>query len=59
MLHGLQTMGGVGAGVIMLQEKGYRPLWPDSGSLSLQLRRYHDALVRVHGLSGILEIQKD
>jgi len=35
VLHGLQT--GMGPGLIMLQEKGYLLLWPDSGNSSLQL----------------------
>ena len=35
MLRGLQT--GVGSGVIVLEEKGYLLLWPDSGNSSLQL----------------------
>jgi len=46
VFHGLQT--GMGPGVIMLQEKSCLLLWPDSGTLSLQLS--HDVAVRVDGL---------
>jgi hypothetical protein len=57
VLHGLQT--GMGPGVVMLQEKGCLLLWPDSGNLSLQLSQHFDVAVRVDGLSGFKEIQKD
>jgi len=57
VLHGLQT--GMGPGVIMLQEKGCLLLWPDCGNLSLQLSPCCDVAVRVDGLSGFKEIQKD
>ena len=39
VLHDLQT--GTGPGVIVLKEKGSSLLWPDSGSLSLQLCQHH------------------
>jgi len=57
VLHGLET--GMGPGVVMLQEKGCLPLWPDSGNSSLQLSQRHDVAVRVDGLSRFKEIQKD
>jgi len=57
VLHGLQT--GMGPDVIMLREKGRLLLWPDSGNLSLQLSQRHNVTVRVDGLSGLKEIQKD
>jgi len=57
MLHGLQT--GTGADVIVLQEKGCLLLWPDSGNSRLQLNQHRDVAVRVDGLSGLKEIQKD
>ena len=57
MLHGLQT--GMGPGVILLQEKGCLLFWPDSGNSSLQLSQRIDVVVRVDGLSGFKEIQKD
>lgn len=40
VLHGLQK--GMVPAVIMSQEKGCLLLWPDSGSLSLQLSQRHD-----------------
>jgi len=40
VLHSLQT--GMGPGIIVLQEKRVVLLWPDSGSLSLQLNQCHD-----------------
>jgi len=57
VLHGLQT--GMGPGVIALQEKGCLLLWPDSGNSSLQLSQRCNVAVRVDGLSGFKEIQKD
>jgi len=57
VLHGLQT--GIGPGVIVLQEKGCLLVWPDSGNSSLQLSQRRDVVVRVDGLSGFKEIQKD
>jgi len=57
VLHGLQT--GMGPGIIMLQQKGYILLWPDSGNSSLQLSQCRNVAVRVDGLSGFKEIQKD
>ena len=57
MLHGLQT--GMGPGVVVLQEKCCLLLWPDSGNSSLQLSQRPDVAVRVDGLSGFKEIQKD
>jgi len=44
-----------GPGIFMLQENGYRLLWPDSGSLSLQPSQCCNAMVRV-GLSGFQDI---
>ena len=46
-------------GVTVLQEKGCLLPWTDSRNLSLQLSWCHDVLVRVDGLSGFQEIQKD
>jgi len=57
MLHGLQT--GMGPGIIMLQEKRCLLLWPDPGNSSLQLSQRCEVAVRVDGLSGFKEIQKD
>ena len=57
VLHGLQT--GMGPGVTVLQEKGCLLLWPDSGNSSLELGHRRDVAVRVDGLSGFKEIQKD
>jgi len=56
VLHGLQA--GIGPGVILFQEKGFL-LWPDSGNSSIQLNKRRDVAVRVEGLSGFKEIQKD
>jgi len=56
-LHGLQT--GMGPGLFVLQEKDCLLLWPDFGNLSLQLSQRRDVAVRVDGLSGFKEIQKD
>jgi hypothetical protein len=56
VLYGLQT--GMGPGIIVLQEKGFL-LWPDSGNSSLQLSQHCSVAVRVDGLSGFKEIQKD
>jgi hypothetical protein len=49
----------MGPGVIMLQEKGYLLLWPDSGNWGLQLSQRRNVAVRVDGLSGFQEIQED
>ena len=57
VLHGLQT--GMGSGVVVLQEKGCLLLWPDSGNSSFQLSQRRDVAVRVDGLSGFKEFQKD
>ena len=57
VLHGLQTI--TRPGFIMLQEKGCLLLWPDSESLSLHLSLHYSVAVRVDGLSGFQEIQKD
>jgi len=57
VLHSLQT--GMRPGVIVLQEKGCLLLWPDSGNSSLQLSQHRAVAVRVDGLSGFKEIQKD
>ena len=57
VLHGLQT--GMGPGIIMLQQKGFILLWPDSGNSSLQLSQCRNVAVRGDGLSGFKEIQKD
>jgi len=46
-------------GLVLLQEKGCCLLWPNSGSLSLQLSQHDDLLVGVDGLSEFQEIQKD
>jgi len=56
-LHGLQT--DIRPGIIMLQEKGSLLLWPDSGSLSLQLSQCHNTAIRGDGLSKFQQIQKD
>ena len=45
MFHSLQT--GLVSTVVMLQEKGCQLLWPDSGSLSLQLSQCGEVAVRV------------
>jgi hypothetical protein len=50
---------GMGSGVIVLQEKGFLLLWPDSGKLGLQLSQRRNVAVRVDGLSGFQEIQED
>ena len=57
VLHGLQT--GMGPGVIVLKEKSCLLLWPGSGNSSFQLSQRRDVVVRVVGLSGFKEIQKD
>jgi len=57
VLDGLQT--GMGPGVIVLKEKGCLLLWPDSGNSSIQLSQHRDVEVRVDGLSGFKENQKD
>mgnify|MGYP001859078617 FL=1 len=54
--HSLQT--GMGPGIIVLQEKTFF-LCSDSGSWSFQLRQHLNAVVRVDGLCGLQEIQKD
>jgi len=48
----------MGPDVIMLPEKGGL-LWPDFGSLSLQLSQYYGVIVKTEGLSRFQEIQKD
>jgi len=59
VLHILPT--DMGPDVIMLQERGCLLLWPDSGSLSLQLSQCHDVAVRINGSRnhGFQEIHKD
>ena len=57
MLHGLQT--DMGRGVTVLQERGCLLLWPDSGSLSLQLSQHWDRAAKVDGLAEYQEIQRD
>ena len=56
MLYGLQTA--MVLSVTVLQEKDCLPLWPDSGSWSLQLCQRRDVVVRVDGLSVFHKIQK-
>jgi len=57
MLHRILT--GMGPGLIVLQEKGYLPLWPDTVCSSLQHSQHCDVVVRGNGWSGFPEIQKD
>jgi len=57
VLHGLQIC--MVPGAIVLREKDCLLLCPDSGNLSLQLSQCRDVVVRVDGLSGFKEIQKD
>jgi hypothetical protein len=56
VLLGLQTGTGPGFGIIVLQEKGFLLLWPDSGNSGLQLGQHHNVAFRVDGLSGFQEI---
>ena len=57
VLHVLQTA--IVPGPILFQEKSLLLLWPDSGNSSLQLSQRRNVAVRVDGLSGFKEIQKD
>lgn len=57
MLHGLPT--GMEPGIIVLQKEGCLTLWPDSGSLNIQLSQLHSVVVRVDGLFSFQKIQKD
>ena len=50
---------GTGSAIIVLQKKGFLPLWSDSVSLSIQLDVMTQWLARVDGLSGFQEIQRD
>lgn len=46
-------------GTIVLQEEGCLILWPDSGSLSIQLSQHRNIVVRVDCLFSFQEIHKD
>ena len=56
-LSSLQT--GMRPSIIVLREQGCLLLWPNTENSSLQLRQCCDVAVRVDGLSGFLDIQKD